>query len=88
MSTLQSLRGLVIIDEAQRRPELFPILRVLADRADAPRLTRSMRTAFTDLALHRLLVIYPGSRAYPITEHIHALPLGLIHDPEQRAYLG
>jgi len=29
---LEGLRGLVIIDEIQRRPELFPILRVLADR--------------------------------------------------------
>jgi predicted AAA+ superfamily ATPase len=33
-TALQSLRGLVVIDEVQRRPELFPILRVLVDRAD------------------------------------------------------
>ncbi|OHC70944.1 MAG: hypothetical protein A2045_16270 [Rhodocyclales bacterium GWA2_65_20] len=33
---LGSLRGLVIIDEIQRRPDLFPVLRVLADRPDAP----------------------------------------------------
>src|SRR5687768_8829438 len=31
-ATLEGLRGLVIIDEVQRRPELFPVLRVLADR--------------------------------------------------------
>lgn len=36
MTALASLRGLVVIDEAQRRPEIFPILRVLADRADTP----------------------------------------------------
>jgi predicted AAA+ superfamily ATPase len=30
--TLESLKGLIIIDEIQRMPELFPILRVLADR--------------------------------------------------------
>lgn len=30
--TLEPLRGLVILDEIQRRPELFPLLRVLADR--------------------------------------------------------
>jgi predicted AAA+ superfamily ATPase len=30
---LEGLSGLVIIDEVQRRPELFPILRVLVDRA-------------------------------------------------------
>src|ERR1043166_2675693 len=29
---LRPLRGLVIIDEIQRRPDLFPLLRVLADR--------------------------------------------------------
>ncbi len=29
---LESLRGLIVIDEVQRRPELFPLLRVLADR--------------------------------------------------------
>lgn len=33
---LQELRGLVIIDEIQRSPELFPILRVLVDRPDNP----------------------------------------------------
>jgi len=32
MTALSSLRGIVVIDEIQRRPELFPILRVLADR--------------------------------------------------------
>jgi hypothetical protein len=32
---LGALRGLVVIDEIQRRPDLFPILRVLADRPDS-----------------------------------------------------
>ncbi|HKQ70125.1 MAG TPA: ATP-binding protein [Polyangiaceae bacterium] len=32
MTALEDLRGIVVIDEVQRRPELFPILRVLADR--------------------------------------------------------
>lgn len=36
MSTLTGLRGLVVIDEAQRLPGLFPVLRVLADREGAP----------------------------------------------------
>ncbi len=35
MTALKPLRGLVVIDEVQRRPDLFPILRVLADRRDA-----------------------------------------------------
>jgi len=33
---LRPLRGLVVIDEVQRRPDLFPLLRVLADRRPLP----------------------------------------------------
>lgn len=33
---LNDLKGLVVIDEFQRQPELFPLLRVLADRAPNP----------------------------------------------------
>jgi predicted AAA+ superfamily ATPase len=33
---LEPLRGLVVLDEIQRRPELFPVLRVLADRPRTP----------------------------------------------------
>ena len=36
MTALSPLRGLVVIDEIQRRPELFPILRVLVDRTPLP----------------------------------------------------
>ncbi len=36
MLALRPLRGIVVIDEVQRRPDLFPILRVLADRPDLP----------------------------------------------------
>lgn len=36
MIVLEPLRGLVVLDEIQRRPELFPILRVLADRPGSP----------------------------------------------------
>jgi len=32
MTALGSLQGLVVIDEVQRRPDLFPVLRVLVDR--------------------------------------------------------
>src|SRR5580692_10688689 len=35
-TALRPLRGLVVIDEIQRRPELFPLLRVLADRKPNP----------------------------------------------------
>ncbi|MEE9910594.1 MAG: ATP-binding protein [Deltaproteobacteria bacterium] len=36
MTALQNLKGIVVIDEIQRRPELFPVLRVLADRKPLP----------------------------------------------------
>ena len=36
MSALQPLKGLVVVDEVQRMPELFPLLRVLADRKPLP----------------------------------------------------
>ena len=36
MTALSPLKGLVVIDEVQRRPDLFPILRVLVDRASRP----------------------------------------------------
>ncbi|MBM3145007.1 MAG: ATP-binding protein [Chloroflexi bacterium] len=36
MTALRDLRGLVVIDEIQRRPDLFPLLRVLCDRDPLP----------------------------------------------------
>lgn len=36
MMALAPLRGVIVIDEVQRRPDLFPILRVLADRTPLP----------------------------------------------------
>ncbi len=36
MTALESLTGLVVIDEVQRAPDLFPILRVLVDRRPLP----------------------------------------------------
>ena len=35
-TALEPLQGLVVIDEIQRRPELFPVLRILADRSGQP----------------------------------------------------
>ncbi|MCC6743597.1 MAG: ATP-binding protein [Acidobacteria bacterium] len=35
-TALEPLQGLVVIDEVQRRPDLFPLLRVLADRRERP----------------------------------------------------
>ena len=36
MTALAPLRGIVVIDEVQLRPDLFPTLRVLVDRPDGP----------------------------------------------------
>ena len=36
MTALANLRGTIVIDEVQRRPALFPVLRVLADRKPLP----------------------------------------------------
>ena len=36
MTALENLSGLVVIDEVQRLPAIFPILRVLADRKEKP----------------------------------------------------
>ncbi len=36
MTALSGLRGIIVIDEVQRRPDLFPVLRVLADRKPLP----------------------------------------------------
>ncbi len=46
---LQGLRGLVVIDEIQRTPELFPLLRVLADRPDNPARFLILGSASRDL---------------------------------------
>jgi len=46
---LEPLRGLVVLDEIQRRPELFPTLRVLADRRPLPARFLVLGSASPDL---------------------------------------
>ena len=43
--------------------------------ADAPTLTASMRVALADLGLDRLLVAYPGERAYALDPRVDVVPL-------------
>ena len=51
-------------------------------RADAPRLTPSMRSALADLALDALYVVYPGQRRYHLADRVQAVPLAaLLPDP-------
>lgn len=49
MTALQELRGLVVIDEIQRRPDLFPVLRVLCDRVPLPARFLILGSATPDL---------------------------------------
>ncbi len=46
---LEPLRGLVVIDEIQRRPDLFPLLRVLSDRPGQPARFLILGSASRDL---------------------------------------
>lgn len=46
---LEPLRGLVVIDEIQRKPELFPLLRVLCDRTEKPATFLLLGSASPDL---------------------------------------
>ena len=48
--TLGTLTGLVVIDEIQRRPDLFPLLRVLADREGTPARFLILGSASLELA--------------------------------------
>ncbi len=66
MMALEGLTGLVVLDEIQRRPDLFPVLRVLADRprrparflvlgsASPPLLRQSSETLAGRIAYHEL----------------------------------
>jgi len=50
--TLESLKGLVVLDEIQLRPDLLPILRVLADRKPLPARFLILGSASPDLIRH------------------------------------
>ncbi len=50
ITALEHLQGLVVIDEVQRRPDLFPVLRVLADRRNKPAKFLILGSASGDLS--------------------------------------
>jgi predicted AAA+ superfamily ATPase len=52
MSALRDLKGVVVIDEIQRRPDLFPILRVLSDRRPLPARFLILGSASPELGRH------------------------------------
>jgi uncharacterized protein len=49
LTALKDLKGLVVIDEIQKRPGLFPVLRVLADRKPLPARFLILGSASPDL---------------------------------------
>ncbi len=67
MLALKHARGLVVIDEIQRLPELFPILRVLADRPRKPARFLILGSASPEL-------LRQGSESLAGRVHYYALP--------------
>ncbi len=51
-NVLMGLKGTVVIDEVQRQPDLFPILRVLADRKPLPAKFLILGSASPDIVKH------------------------------------
>lgn len=58
------------------------LLGVECKRADAPRITPSIRTALVDLKLDKVFVVYPGSKRYKLAEQVEALPLADLFTPD------
>ena len=54
------------------------LLGVECKRTDAPRMTPSIRVAQKDLGLARVAVLYPGSKRFPISDTVEAVPLSTI----------
>lgn len=44
-------------------------------RADAPKVTRSIKIALEDLGLDRVAVVYPGEKPYSLGERVEAVPV-------------
>ena len=56
-------------------------LGVEVKRTDAPVITRSMRVALDDLQLDRLIVVYPGTMPYSLSDKVHVMPAAMLADP-------
>lgn len=50
-------------------------------RADAPRLTPSIRIALDDLGLERVAIVYPGAKRYPLGDPVEVVPLAALAEP-------
>lgn len=57
------------------------LLGVECERADAPKLTPSIRIALEDLGLERVAVVYPGNTRYALSDRVEAVPLTTLAEP-------
>ena len=62
----------------QRGDRLFG---VECKRADAPRITPSVRTALAELGLERVAIVYPGSQRFALADRVEAVPLESLAEP-------
>jgi predicted AAA+ superfamily ATPase len=82
-TSLRPLKGLVVFDEIQRRPELFPLLRVLADRSPRPARFLLLGSASPQL-LRQTSESLAGRIAY---YHLHGLGFADVGERWERLWL-
>jgi uncharacterized protein len=61
-------------------PQLGGGVGIEVKRSDAPRMTPSIRSALADLALERVVVIYPGDRRYRLAANVEVVPMSVLAD--------
>jgi predicted AAA+ superfamily ATPase len=66
------------LDFAWRRGN--KLIGIEAKWGDAPRMTKSMHIALTDLGLDALYVAYPGPKRYALTSRVEVVPIGMLGD--------
>jgi hypothetical protein len=47
-------------------------------RADAPKITPSIRSALEDLQLASVAIVYPGSKRFKLADQVEAVPLAAV----------
>ena len=57
------------------------LMGVECKRADAPRLTPSIRVALDDLGLERVAIVYPGAKRFALADRVEAVPLTTLAEP-------
>lgn len=57
------------------------LMGVECKRADAPRLTPSIRVALDDLGLDRVAIVYPGAKRFALADQVEAVPLTMLAEP-------